>query len=141
MSSAVPRFRLERAAAACVKYLWRINPISRTAAIPHVPVDVRRATAGLDHEYGQAIDTEPRRLEAEAMARIIVTTEQGRGLDVPVLLDEQVCPDHLSDDHSAAQLIERLGWAVTDAEDAERDQQQVGGSNTSKEAVPRALSA
>jgi hypothetical protein len=54
------------------------------------------------------------------MARIIVTTERPEHLDAPVLLDELVCPDHLSDDHSAAQLIERLGWAVTDAEDAER---------------------
>ncbi|HME05163.1 MAG: hypothetical protein ACLQMH_01460 [Solirubrobacteraceae bacterium] len=54
------------------------------------------------------------------MARIIVTTERPEQLDAPVLLDELVCPDHLSDGHSAAQLIERLGWAVTDAEDAER---------------------
>jgi hypothetical protein len=75
------------------------------------------------------------------MARIIVTTEQGRGLDIPVLFDEQVCPVHLSDHHSAAQLIERLGWAVTDAEDAERDQPQVGRSSTHRGAVPRALSA
>jgi hypothetical protein len=75
------------------------------------------------------------------MARIIVTTERGRGPDAPVLFDEQVCPDHLSDDHSAAQLIERLGWAVTDAEDAERDQPQAGRSNIHREAVSRALSA
>ena len=53
------------------------------------------------------------------MARIIVTTEQSRP-DVPALLDERVCPEHLSDDHSAAQLIERLGWAITDAENTER---------------------
>jgi len=54
------------------------------------------------------------------MARIIVTTDPGDRPDGPVLLDEFVCPDHLSDDHSAAQLLERLGWAVTDAEHAER---------------------
>jgi hypothetical protein len=56
----------------------------------------------------------------DLMARIIVTTDQGEQLGAPVLLDERVCSDHLSDDHSAAQLIERLGWAVTDAEHAER---------------------
>jgi hypothetical protein len=50
------------------------------------------------------------------MARIIVTTEQSEQLNGPVLLDESVCPDHLSDKHSAAQLVERLGWAVVDAE-------------------------
>ncbi len=55
------------------------------------------------------------------MARIIVTTEQRERSEAPVLLDELVCPDHLSDHHSATQLMERLGWAVTDAENAERD--------------------
>jgi hypothetical protein len=50
------------------------------------------------------------------MARIIVTTEQSERPNEGVLLDEFVCRDHLSDDHSAAQLMERLGWAVIDAE-------------------------
>jgi hypothetical protein len=36
-----------------------------------------------------------------------------------VLLDEQVNSVHLCDDHAAEQLIERLAWAVTDADDAE----------------------
>jgi hypothetical protein len=53
------------------------------------------------------------------MARIIVTTEQSAGPDAPVLLDELVCPDHLADHHSASQLIERLGWAVADADSAQ----------------------
>lgn len=56
------------------------------------------------------------------MARIIVTTEQSERPDAPVLLDEWVYPDHLSDEQAAAQLIERIGWAVTDADDVERDQ-------------------
>lgn len=50
------------------------------------------------------------------MARIIVTTEQNVRPSEGVLLDEFVCRDHLTDDHSAAQLMERLGWAVVDAE-------------------------
>ena len=54
------------------------------------------------------------------MARIIVTTDQSKLPGTPVLLDEHVCPDHLSDGHSAAQLMQRLGWAVVDADDAER---------------------
>jgi hypothetical protein len=61
------------------------------------------------------------------MARIIVTTgpvgarSSSALLDeAPVLLDEQVNSDHLCDDHAAEQLIERLAWAVTDADDAER---------------------
>jgi hypothetical protein len=52
------------------------------------------------------------------MARIIVTADT-RGSDAQqILLDERVCPAHMTDEHSAAQLLERLGWAVTDAEGA-----------------------
>jgi hypothetical protein len=61
------------------------------------------------------------------MARIIVTTDPiGQpsspvlGAETPVLLDERVYSVHLCDDHAAEQLIERLAWAVTDAEDTER---------------------
>jgi hypothetical protein len=57
---------------------------------------------------------------ASIMARIIVTTDQSEQPNAPVLLDERVCAEHLSDDHSAAQLMQRLGWAITDAEDTER---------------------
>jgi hypothetical protein len=32
------------------------------------------------------------------------------------VLDERVYPVHLASDHAAAQLIERLVWAVRDAE-------------------------
>jgi len=37
-----------------------------------------------------------------------------------VLLDESVYSIPLSDDHAAAQLIERLGWAITDAENTQQ---------------------
>ena len=35
-------------------------------------------------------------------------------------LKERVTSSDLSDPHVAAQLIERIGWALSDAEDAER---------------------
>jgi hypothetical protein len=35
-------------------------------------------------------------------------------------LKERVTSSDLSDPHLAAQLIERIGWALSDAEDAER---------------------
>ena len=54
------------------------------------------------------------------MARIIVTAEPSERSERPVLLDERVHSEHLSTEHSAAQLIERLGWAISDAEGAER---------------------
>ncbi len=53
------------------------------------------------------------------MPRVIVTTNLPPAGQAPVLLDEHVSTVHLSSEHSAAQLIERLTWAVRDAEEAE----------------------
>jgi hypothetical protein len=54
------------------------------------------------------------------MPRIIVTTDTSEIPDrASVLLDESVRSVHLSSDHAAAQLVERLTWAVGDAESAE----------------------
>ena len=56
------------------------------------------------------------------MPRIIVTAEpvsSRHSDDAPVLLDEQVQSVHLSSGHAASQLVERLAWAISDAEDAE----------------------
>jgi hypothetical protein len=54
------------------------------------------------------------------MPRVIVITDQAPPGQAPVLLDERVNSVHLSTDHAALQFIERLGWAISDAEDAER---------------------
>lgn len=66
--------------------------------------------------------------QGDSMARIIVTTDPitnqdadpTTNQDAPVLLEESVYAIHLDNDHSAAQLIERLGWAIADAEQAEQ---------------------
>jgi hypothetical protein len=54
------------------------------------------------------------------MARILVTADFGARAGAPVVLDERVLSIHLSDGHAAEQLIERLGWAITDAEELGR---------------------
>jgi hypothetical protein len=61
-----------------------------------------------------------RRYEESPMARIIVTTDETAPPEATVLLDERVYSVHLDDNHAAAQLIERLAWAVGDAESSER---------------------
>jgi len=51
------------------------------------------------------------------MPRIIVTTEDPHIPDsVGITLDEDVRTVHLSTDHAASQLVERIAWAVRDAE-------------------------
>jgi hypothetical protein len=52
------------------------------------------------------------------MPKIIVVSEVENGRTIATL-EERVVPAHLEDEHSAAQLIERLGWAIVDAEQAE----------------------
>lgn len=57
------------------------------------------------------------------MPRIIVTTDTVASAptdETAVLLDEHVHSVHLSTGHAAAQLVERLAWAIGDAEKAER---------------------
>jgi len=53
------------------------------------------------------------------MPAIIVQSNGSTEQDTNVLLYEDVQPEHLASDHHAAQLIERLGWAVSEAKDAE----------------------
>jgi hypothetical protein len=55
------------------------------------------------------------------MPRVIVTTNLPPTGEPDVLLDEHISTVHLSSEHAAGQLIERLSWAIRDAEQAELD--------------------
>lgn len=53
------------------------------------------------------------------MPRVIVTTDPSPlSVDASVWLDERVQSVHLSTHHAASQFVERLAWAISDAEDA-----------------------
>jgi hypothetical protein len=53
------------------------------------------------------------------MARLIVIADMPRcpHIDAPILLDEEVEPHHLADEHASHQIIERVAWAVLDAQE------------------------
>ena len=53
------------------------------------------------------------------MPRILVTTDPPDE-DTPVTLDETVEMIHVNNRHSSEQLLERLVWAIQDAESVER---------------------
>ena len=55
------------------------------------------------------------------MPRVIVTTDDDEPLvaTTPILLDERVDSVHLDGDHAARQFVERVGWAISDAESLE----------------------
>jgi hypothetical protein len=55
------------------------------------------------------------------MPQIIVMADRSRGRgEEAVMLKERVNVADFESDHFAAQLVERLGWAVSDAHDVER---------------------
>ena len=59
------------------------------------------------------------------MPRIIVTTDASEiPDDASILLYEEVRLVHLSTDHAAAQLLQRLAWAIGDADGAENARAQ-----------------
>ncbi len=69
------------------------------------------------------------------MPRIIVTTEASAAREGgSVLLEEHVHSVHLSTGHAALQLVERLAWAVGDAEAAE-----AAGPLQRRRALPRPI--
>jgi len=54
------------------------------------------------------------------MPRVIVTAETSGGLREAIVYDERVLPSNVDNEHSSAQLIERVGWALVDAQEAEQ---------------------
>jgi hypothetical protein len=72
------------------------------------------------------------------MPRIILTTDPAAvPQEISVLLDERVSSVHLSTDHAASQLIERIAWAIADAEDAEQAASATAPSASGPTARPR----
>ena len=64
------------------------------------------------------------------MPRIIVrseSTSEGAGV---ITLDERIAAAELDSGHRSAELIERLGWAVHDADDVEGDDRAAGELST-----------
>jgi hypothetical protein len=53
------------------------------------------------------------------MPRIIIVAEDTDGRSQQVVMEERVVAAHFDSDHSTSQLIERLGWAIVDAENLE----------------------
>jgi hypothetical protein len=57
----------------------------------------------------------------ESMPQIIVTADRGAAFGGgAVMLRERVTVADLESEHFATQLVERLGWAVADADEVER---------------------
>jgi hypothetical protein len=59
------------------------------------------------------------------MPQIIVTADKATDrADSSVMLRERVNLSDFESDHFAAQLVERLGWAVSDADEVEQNKRE-----------------
>jgi hypothetical protein len=62
------------------------------------------------------------------MPRIIIQTDSPDGGAAAVTLTERVIPVERQTEHYLTQLVERIGWALVDAEELEAD--EPGGDST-----------
>jgi hypothetical protein len=59
------------------------------------------------------------------MPQIIVTADRLDGSEeAPIMFRERVNIQDFESDHFAAQLVERIGWAVGDADEVEQERHQ-----------------
>jgi hypothetical protein len=56
------------------------------------------------------------------MPLVIVLADCGRTGHKEVVLEERVVPAHLDSDHSSEQLVQRIAWAIVDANELEQDE-------------------
>jgi hypothetical protein len=54
------------------------------------------------------------------MPQILVVADRSEKSDNPVVYRERVSLSDLESDHFSGQLVERVGWAMLDAEEVER---------------------
>jgi hypothetical protein len=57
----------------------------------------------------------------ETVPRILITTEQADNPDALVMLDERIAASDLTSQHFAGHLIQRIAWALADAESSEHE--------------------
>jgi hypothetical protein len=73
------------------------------------------------------------------MPQILVTTNSHDDTRTDVLLQERINLPDLESDHFSGQLLERLGWALLDADDVEHRDVDHRGEHPRSDAPPRGL--
>ena len=66
------------------------------------------------------------------MPQILVVTDAAEDAST-VVYRERIAPTDLESDHFSGQLVERVGWAVLDADELEHDAERERGNERSAE--------
>jgi hypothetical protein len=64
------------------------------------------------------------------MTQILVVADTPQDSNDEVVYRERIAPSDLESDHYSGQLIERVGWAVLDADQLEHEKGAAGPSGT-----------
>ena len=64
------------------------------------------------------------------MPRILVTTDEPEGREAVVLMQQRVVPGELESDDLCARLVERVGWALVDADEIDHTRPPAGAHPT-----------
>ena len=76
------------------------------------------------------------------MPQIIVTADRSaEDAEPPIMFRERVSESDFESEHFAAQLVERLGWAVGDADEVNRRSRAQGGPTSGASARDRRRAA
>ncbi|MGH2974021.1 MAG: hypothetical protein ACRDLL_04025 [Solirubrobacterales bacterium] len=70
------------------------------------------------------------------MPQIVVMTDAAPSQEATVLLLERVTPSDLDSDHFSSRLVERLGWALVDADEFEHSSSAPPAEDRQR-AIPR----
>jgi hypothetical protein len=68
---------------------------------------------------GAILRSEPKR--GDTMPQILVVADAPQDSNAAIVYRERIVPTDLESDHFSGQLIERVGWAVLDADELEHD--------------------
>jgi hypothetical protein len=64
--------------------------------------------------------------EGDEMPQILVVADVENDVPGEVVYRERISPSDLQSDHFSGQLVERVGWAVRDADEAEHRRDPLG---------------
>lgn len=68
------------------------------------------------------------KMEGDTMTQILVVADTPQDSQDAVVYRERIAPTDLESDHFSGQLIERVGWAVLDADEIEHSDKAEAGA-------------
>ncbi|HEV7584225.1 MAG TPA: hypothetical protein VGO14_00440 [Solirubrobacteraceae bacterium] len=99
--------------------IWDRRPMCLRRA--RVKMSARFRRRRQESAAGRSLSLHANIARTETVPRILITTEQADEPDALVMLDERIAASDLTSEHFAGHLIQRIAWALADAETTEHE--------------------